>query len=370
MPDPAPRLPATTVRPDPQSARATQQIESELASLKRMMAHMMHAQRAGASGHPGAQAGNRAAGLMPEPLFALFGRMLDNEVSPDIADQIAGEVRDELTADELADELVVRQTVLRRLESRIPTRFERPGEVVSHGLGPRVIALVGPTGVGKTTTVAKLAATFKIRYGLSMGLITADTYRIAAVEQLKTYADIIEVPIEVANTPSEVREAKARLAHADVVLIDSAGRSQRDAARLDELRTILDAASPDETHLVLSAAAAPSTLADIADRFMVLRPDRMILTKLDEAAAPGVLVGLPARVGLPFSYVTTGQEVPDDIEPARAPRLARLVLTDRDAQIGPAQPRPSPGVGGVPPSPKAERANDARRPSSAEEESA
>jgi flagellar biosynthesis protein FlhF len=199
--------------------------------------------------------------------------------------------------------------------------------------------LLGPTGVGKTTTVAKLAATYKLRYGFSVGLITSDTYRIAAVDQLRTYASIIGLPIEVVTTPDDMRAAREKLADREFVFVDTAGRSQNDTRRLSELSDLLDAAGPHERHLVLGSALGEVAASRVAEKFRFLSPDRIILTKLDEAVCLGPVLGLARRVGLPYSYVTNGQEVPDHLEPARADRLARLVL---DGPPGSVEPAPHP----------------------------
>ncbi|MFZ9880907.1 MAG: GTP-binding protein, partial [Phycisphaerales bacterium] len=192
--------------------------------------------------------------------------------------------------------------------------------------GPRRIAFVGPTGVGKTTTLAKIAAQLKLKRGLRVGIVAADTYRIAAVDQLRTYAEILGLPVEVAASPSDAARACADLADVDVILIDTAGRSQNDCMKLSELRAFLASAQPDETHLVLSATAGMKTLEREAKAFGEVGVDRIVLTKLDEAAAFGTLVSLVDRLGKQVSFLTHGQEVPDHIEPARGTRLAALVL--------------------------------------------
>jgi flagellar biosynthesis protein FlhF len=133
----------------------------------------------------------------------------------------------------------------------------------------RVVALVGPTGVGKTTTIAKLAANFRLREKRRVGLITVDTYRIAAVEQLRTYAEIIDLPMHVVSTPREMREALRQLSGLDLVLMDTAGRSPRDEVKIQELRAFLSEAQADEVHLVLSAVASASSLVRTAERFAV-----------------------------------------------------------------------------------------------------
>ena len=190
----------------------------------------------------------------------------------------------------------------------------------------RLVALVGPTGVGKTTTIAKLAANFRLREKRRVGLITVDTYRIAAVEQLRTYADIIDLPMEVVATPREMREAVARMADLDLILMDTAGRSPRDEVKIQELKSMLAEAAPDEVHLVLSSVASAGSLAKTAEQFAAVGTTALVLTKLDEAASLGNLLPLVRGSRLPLSYLTDGQNVPDDIAPADAGRLARLIL--------------------------------------------
>ena len=291
-------------------------IAEELASIRSMVGQALR------SSTPASTGG------MPEALFRNYLSMIESEVARELADRIVGEVRAELTPEQLeSDENAVHKAVLARLESLIPVADAPPaaGAAATDGR-PRTIALVGPTGVGKTTTIAKLAAIYKLRQGMKVGLVTTDTYRIAAVEQLRTYANIIGIDLRVALTPREMQNALAEHADCDVVLIDTAGRSQRDATKLDDLRAFLDAANPHETHLVLSGASSEAVIVESASRFEVANPDRVIFTKLDEMVHFGVLVNTARAIGAELSYVTTGQEVPDHIEPSSANRLAKLIL--------------------------------------------
>ncbi len=308
-------------------------VEAELATIKRLMGQVLQCSRhtaicLGADGNGGAGGPKfpAPAGAMSDGLFKAYLRMLEGEVAAEIADEVVGQVRDELTPAELADESIVRATVQRRLAAVIPADADTPAPERAGDARPLTIALIGPTGVGKTTTVAKLAAAYKLRHGRKVALITSDTYRIAAVDQLRTYAEIIGLPLKVVLTPQEMSSACASLADEDVILIDTAGRSPGDAGRLDELRRFIEAARPHQTHMVLSSAASQASLLEAAQRFAVVKPDRVLFTKLDEAVNYGVLFNVARRVALRLSYVTTGQEVPDHIEQGRSDRLARLIL--------------------------------------------
>jgi len=218
--------------------------------------------------------------------------------------------------------------VQRKLCDYIASMVPAGGEITAVRSGrPKVVAMVGPTGVGKTTTIAKLAAHFKLRENRRVGLVTIDTYRIAAVDQLRTYAEIIDVPLEVVVTPDELTDAMARLDECDIVLIDTAGRGQNDAIRLNELKQFLDVAKPDETHLVLACNSNPTCLLQAIEHFGRIGIDRVAFTKLDEAVGFGVVLTVLRRIDKKLSYLTTGQDVPDDIEIGRGQRIAELILS-------------------------------------------
>ena len=267
-----------------------------------------------------------AATGVPSPLREQYAQLLSQEVTKELADEVMGQVRQRLTAGEMSDVNAVQTAMRQALSELIPTDPTAGGVRPTEDGRPRSIALIVPTGVGKTTTVAKLAATFKLRQKKKVGLITLDTYRIAAVEQLKTYAQILSLPMHVAMTPAELVAALDKCKECDVVLIDTAGRSQKDDPRLDQLSAFLAAANPHEVHLVLSSTCTQPVLLHTIERFSRVRADKMIFTKLDEAVTYGVMASVARRVGKQLSYVTTGQEVPHQIEPGRSSRIAELVL--------------------------------------------
>ena len=200
------------------------------------------------------------------------------------------------------------------------------GATLPRGEGrPRVVALVGPTGVGKTTTVAKLAARFALQHGARVGLITVDTFRIAAVEQLKTYARIMDVPLRVAMDAPGFQSAVEDLSDRELILVDTAGQSPRDEEALGELLALFPSQVPVEVHLVLSVTTRTRDLEKILRHYAGIRASRLLLTKLDETQCHGPLLGLPVVSRLPLSYLTTGQNVPDDIEEATPEAVARYL---------------------------------------------
>jgi flagellar biosynthesis protein FlhF len=248
---------------------------------------------------------------LPDTLRAAYLRLCEQDVAGDLAAEIVQSVYAHLTPDRMSERRTVDEMVCSRLASMVPP-------VPPEGRRRRktsVIALVGPTGVGKTTTLAKLAALAKLVRRQDVGLISADTYRIGAVEQLRTFAAIADIPMAVAYKPVDVATALRAFRGKDVVFIDTVGRSQKAAADLKSLGRLLGAADPDEIHLVLNAATGTATALDIAGRFSILRPNRLILSKLDEAASFGPMLDVLRRHRIPVSYATTGQAVPDDVQP-------------------------------------------------------
>jgi flagellar biosynthesis protein FlhF len=191
----------------------------------------------------------------------------------------------------------------------------------------RVAAFVGPTGVGKTTSVAKIAAHAALA-GKTVGLVTTDTYRIGAVDQLRTYAELLHAPLCVVESPADWESARRRLRDCALVLVDSGGRSFRAREEIERLSSLLPRPLVDEIHLVLPAAISPSDLRLQAQAFAPLRPDRLLWTKLDECAVFGALFNGFLNLRLPCSYLSTGQRVPEDLEMATPERIGRLLLAN------------------------------------------
>jgi flagellar biosynthesis protein FlhF len=194
-----------------------------------------------------------------------------------------------------------------------------------HGFAP-VEIFVGPPGVGKTTTIAKIVTRERALNGRRLGLVAADGFRVGAVEQLRLYADIVGSPLRIARTPSELEEV-LRSARKPI-LIDTAGRSSVDEVSRDMLR-VLASRSDVRTHLVMSADTPIPTMRRVLERFEVARPSRLILTKVDEAESLGPVVSLIRESELPVSYLGTGQNVPEDLQPATPKALASWASGER-----------------------------------------
>ncbi len=303
-------------QPEPQAPRV---LTGQVADIHRMI-EMLLARTATESGHEAA---------VPPELQELQVHLVGQDVRDETVSEFVRQLCLDLTGQQLSDRELVRQALRKMLASRIRTAGdEAQGDSARTGRA-RVIALIGPTGVGKTTTIAKLAANYKLRGRKKVGLITIDTYRIAAVDQLRTYADIIEVPLKAVLTAGELHQAIRDMRDLDIVLIDTAGRSQNNHLRLNQLRSFIAAARPDEVHLVVSATGNGTCTRRVLDRFLPLGANRLIVSKLDEAGTFGVFLNVSSATGRPISYVTTGQDVPDDICPADADALAECILAGR-----------------------------------------
>jgi flagellar biosynthesis protein FlhF len=319
---PTQRAPAQAFQPTTRELAATVlkepafELRNEISSLRTMVESLL--QR---TSHHGRRD-------LPEALSPLYTQLLEQQVSDELAYRVVDDVRAEVTSEQLANPAFVRERLTLKLEQMLPATLNGVARPTTGGKC-RSICLIGPTGVGKTTTIAKLAAAFKLRQKQRVGLITIDTYRIAAVDQLRTYANIIGVPLKVVLTPAELVSAMKDMSDCDTILIDTAGRSPADQLKLNELSQFIAAGKPTEVHLVLSSTTTQEGMEAALERFSSVRVDQMIFTKLDEAVSFGVLLNVARTASRALSYLTTGQDVPDNIEVGQPRRLARLILGEK-----------------------------------------
>lgn len=286
-------------------------LSDEVANIKSMVSDLVKEMR------------SQRAPEITQDLLDYYLNLIQNQVADELAAELIKSIQTQIRHEHLRNPEFIRGKLAEQLERMLPVS----GPIIRTKLvGPHVVALIGPTGVGKTTTVAKLAANLKLRENRRVGLITIDTYRIAAVDQLKKYADILGSPLQVVVTPEELRAAIQSMNDCDFVLIDTAGRSPTDTLKLNELKNFLTVAKPDEVHLVLSTTASQECIESAIARFSEVRVDKIIFTKLDEAVHVGVVLNVIRKVNKSLSYITTGQDVPDDIEVSQGRRLAQLIL--------------------------------------------
>ena len=220
------------------------------------------------------------------------------------------------------------QTVKGRLCETLGRLIKFAGTLKLKKNSPRIIALVGPTGVGKTTTTAKLAAMYALNRGNKVALITMDIFRVGAVEQLKTYSRIMGIPLEVASTPKELEKAVEKHSACDLIFIDTAGRSHKDKEKLDEMKNFLEDKIPMEVYLCLSATTKDRELEEILNRFRIFQVSKVVFTKIDECESVGNMVNLLMKDNLQIAYFTTGQRVPEDIEIATPAKLSDLIFSE------------------------------------------
>ena len=304
-------------------------IEEEVRHLKRMIEEIKGAQDEIASGGGANSQFNTKSGLAPA-LQDGFEQLVLNGVDKRFALPLIRKVSFELgeaggsnpedVCDQIAAELMESSAVM------APISGIEPRAKTGSLAGPVVIALVGPTGVGKTTTIAKMASEALLRRSLKVGLINLDSYKVAAFDQLATYAKILNVPFRSASSSEDLRSAVADFKSLDVVIVDTTGRSQKDPVSLKEMEEMLKQVPGIQTHLVLSATTRDAELYDMAQRFSVFLPQGVIISKLDEATTFGSIYNVSQKTKLPLLYFTTGQRVPEDIEEASKERIAALIL--------------------------------------------
>ncbi len=259
----------------------------------------------------------------------ILSLLINRGINVESSRTIASFLRESLTEQELCVEDLVRETIIHTIQDLIevcPPDFNTLD-------GQHIMAFVGPTGVGKTTTLAKIAAFYLAGFSRSIALITIDTYRIAAVEQLKVYGEIMHLPVDVVITPDQLVQAIEKHRDKELILIDTAGRSPRDEFCIEELSTFLHPELNIEKHLVLSATTREKELLETIRRFDPLGISNTIFTKIDECTNLGILLNIQIQNSNPLSYVTNGQRVPEDLLEISQKKVAELIMSQHEGPM-------------------------------------
>jgi flagellar biosynthesis protein FlhF len=254
----------------------------------------------------------------------LYKRLVHAEVKPVIAERLVGSMK----SDEAA---LTNGKAEEKLISLLKGHFPATGPIKCNKRGPRLVTLVGPTGSGKTTTIAKLVAHCCLGKKRKVSIITADTYRIAAIDQIRAFADIVKVPLHTVFSVGELRPALAACLNDDLVFIDTAGRSRTEESHMKELENVLRIMRPDEVHCVVSATTKDSDLLATVGQYRAIGADRLLFTKLDETMHIGNIFNTTSESGMPASFFTTGQSVPEDIELAQPGRFVQRLWQETAA---------------------------------------
>lgn len=300
---PSPVLPF----PKPESAATSPAVQRELQEIREMM-EVLYAESPGAG--------------LPSEFAPHYRTLIERGVSRKVAAVLIGAVMKNSDLALMRDQRVFAE----RLHMEVRKILHGTGGLAVRAGECRVVALCGATGVGKTTNLAKLAAYFAVRERARVALITADTYRVAAAEQLKVYANIIGLPMKVVHNERDMDDALREFGGHDLVLIDTAGGSQFNLEQINDLKNCLRAARPHETMLVMSASTPLDDMRNIVANFKCCNPTSVLFTKIDETRQYGAMLSVLAESGLPMSYLSTGQNVPDDICLASPAVMANLIL--------------------------------------------
>ncbi len=258
---------------------------------------------------------------LPPVLRDVYKKLVDIELEEQTAGDLIQKIYARFGEKEYNDMELVEKYLIEEITGMIPVAA--PPRLT--GKDPLVVLFAGPSGVGKTTCLAKLATNKRFFGEKRVAMVTADTYRVAATQQLGTFSEIADIPLEIAHSPRDITRAVKRHQDKEVILIDTPGGSQFNDKMLSELKDFVTAAAPDEVHLVLSVNAKPSDMQHAIRRFRAGRNMRLLLTKFDETLTFGSVAGVVRDAQVPLSYLTFGQEVPEDIEPANAGKIAKLV---------------------------------------------
>ncbi len=321
------------------TADSSRNIEKKLDSLQTLLVNRLQQEETVKAEQPErvqeSSSGEDAAEKEPEKkqpseqekfIRLLYNTMLENEVDEKYANQIISE------ADKPEKPDVPIDFILASVYQKMILKFNKADGITPASKGPKVALFIGPTGVGKTTTIAKIASRYAVDEKKKVALLTADTYRIAAAEQLRTYANILEVPFQVVYTPEEASKAVEQFREYDYIFVDTAGHSHQNEEKLDGMKALLEAVGQHaeyQVFLVLSAVTKYRDLMKISSCYREITDYQLIFTKLDETSALGNILNIKLYTGASVAYVTYGQNVPDDIEPFNPQKTVKQLLSTK-----------------------------------------
>ncbi len=318
-PSPAPAAMAT----EPPARKDNSAIEEKLDSLQSLLEQQLQKPEEDKEEKTGKEEEKKEETETDKFMHLLYDTMLDNEVDEKYAQEIIDEI-EQINKPNIPFDYALANTYQKMI-----LKFGKPSGIEPAENGIKLVFFIGPTGVGKTTTIAKIASKFRVDEKKKVALLTADTYRIAAAEQLRTYANILEVPFRVIYTVEEIRKAIEDFRDYDYILIDTAGHSHQNSTQKENMSNFIhsvDDKVEKEVHLVLSATTKYRDLISIADSYREMADYKLIFTKLDETTTLGNLLNLRLYTGASLSYVTHGQNVPDDIEDFNPQKTVKRLL--------------------------------------------
>lgn len=280
-------------------------VRNELAELKEMVLKLSN------------QSENEKKAEVKKPSKSKFkNKLLENDIPEEIIEDLSLKIKERKKDIKVNSKLYEKELInLLRELVKTDTSYDE-----------RIQVLVGPTGVGKTTTIAKLASLYTLYKNKRVGLITFDTYRIGAVEQLKTYAEILGVPFEVILSFKDIPNVMKTMEDCEIILIDTMGRNSKNIMQITEIKKFIEEVNADKVHLVISMTTKQKDLKKIIDNYRITKYNSLILTKVDETEATGSILASLYYSNVPVSYISSGQNVPEDIEAANREKIIKLVM--------------------------------------------
>lgn len=306
----------------PKKEQSNKGLEERLASLSSILEKQLGVEEKAEKKIESSPANSESFGFVK----MLYKTLLDNEVNEKYVNQVMDEIEKVMHNGSSVD------YILSTVYQKMILKLGQPSTIDVTGKSPKIIFFIGPTGVGKTTTIAKIASKYKVEKGMKVAFLSADTYRIAATEQLRTYANILDAPMNIIYSAEDLNEMIEKVADYELIFVDTAGFSHKNTTQREEMKNMimgLDPAYEKEVYLVLSATTKYRDLIDIVDVYKQIADYKLVFTKLDETTCYGNIMNIKLYSGAPLSYITIGQNVPDDIEVFNTQKIVKKLLSGK-----------------------------------------